>query len=630
MAQSARLSRVPFIDTGDGIDDCAFLLERLSERTLARARETAREEGTAPHEVLIAQGHIGEEDYHRRLADHCGLAYVETGKSDLDVGRARHGVRDALKQKLRRVYGRPDCAFALAPGTGSHAWVWRRRGVAKPWHRPRVAGCDAPRCRTALLCRTLVGVRRGIEPTLPGSVAAQGFAPWQRAFMAALLIGIVAPILLATGTAIIALGLALTVLFTPVVTLRLYALATFRAQAPEHPPRIPDGDLPPYTILVPMFREAAVLPDLIISLITIDWPVSKLDIKLVLEASDTETIAAARAFDLPARFEIVIVPDCQPRTKPKALNYALHFAKGDYLAIYDAGDRPEPGQLRQAHARFLSGPPTLACVQARLGFYNASENWMARQFELEYAALFDGLLPALERLGLPIPLGGTSNHFRVSALRWVQAWDAFNVTEDADLGMRLARHGYECAVISSRTEEEAPISLRNWTPQRTRWLKGYIQTWAVHMRKPGTLWRELKPRRFLGFQTIFGGMVLTSLVHPFAYLVAFWHFMQGGPDSLTETAILMAACALGATGYTAAMLLALCAAWARRAPVRAWQVLFMPIYWLLISRASWRAVMQLHSDPFLWEKTRHGVSQHEDMLPNRGQFSDDAEILTLH
>ena len=188
------------------------------------------------------------------------------------------------------------------------------------------------------------------------------------------------------------------------------------------------------------------------------------------------------------------MPDLQPRTKPKALNYALPLARGEYVVIYDAEDRPEPGHLRQALRAFRAGPSNLAAVQARLNLYNTNlyntkENWLTRQFTIEYCALFDGLLPALDRLRLPIPLGGTSNHFRASALRWLMAWDPFNVTEDADLGIRLARYGYRCRMLGSTTYEEAPARPMSWLKQRTRWLKGYMQTWRVHMNHPGALWR---------------------------------------------------------------------------------------------------------------------------------------------
>lgn len=215
-----------------------------------------------------------------------------------------------------------------------------------------------------------------------------------------------------------------------------------------------------------------------------------------------------------------MVPDLHPRTKPKALNYALPLARGEYLVIYDAEDRPERDQLRKALAAFQEGPPNLACLQAKLNLYNASDNGLTRQFTIEYDALFEGLLPALDRLQLPIPLGGTSNHFRVSALKWLMAWDPFNVTEDADLGTRLARSRYRCRVLDSTTFEEAPPRLSSWFPQRTRWIKGYMQTWFVHMRQPARLWRELGAAGFLGFQVMIGGTVLSALVHPWFYALA--------------------------------------------------------------------------------------------------------------
>jgi cellulose synthase/poly-beta-1,6-N-acetylglucosamine synthase-like glycosyltransferase len=212
-------------------------------------------------------------------------------------------------------------------------------------------------------------------------------------------------------------------------------------RAPSKParPRVPDAELPLYTILVPLYREANMLAPLTAALARLDYPAAKLDIKLILEAVDVETIAVARSLTLPGNVEVVVVPDLHPRTKPKALNYALPLARGEYLVIYDAEDRPERDQLRKAIAAFQEGPPNLACLQAKLDLYNATENWLTRQFTIEYDALFDGLLPALDRLQLPIPLGGTSNHFRVSALKWLMAWDPFNVTEDADLGTGSAR-----------------------------------------------------------------------------------------------------------------------------------------------------------------------------------------------
>ena len=407
--------------------------------------------------------------------------------------------------------------------------------------------------------------------------------------------------------------LLLAVLFLPVIALRgVAAFVLLSNKADTSEPRLfhdADALLPTYTILVPLYGEAHMLAQLVHALRRLDWPAVKLDIKLILEAADSETVEAARALSLPARFEIIVVPDLGPRTKPKALNYALPLARGDYLVIYDAEDRPEHDQLRRAYAAFQAGPPNLATVQARLNIYNPHANWLTRQFTLEYSALFDGLLPVLDRLQLPIPLG-TSNHFRVAALKWLLAWDPFNVTEDADLGTRLARSGYRCAVINSTTYEEAPARFGSWVRQRTRWLKGFVQTWLVHMREPRALWRELGPRGFLAFQVMVGGTILSALVHPWFYVLLGGE-MAGG-DLLARPTSLMAAPFWAVawfallTGYAAAMALALLAARRRGLKSLLWHVPLMPLYWLLISAAAYRALWQFVTAPFKWEKTEHG------------------------
>ena len=328
---------------------------------------------------------------------------------------------------------------------------------------------------------------------------------------------------------------------------------------------------------------------------------------------DRETIAAARALDLPGNVEIVLIPDLGPRTKPKALNYALPLARGDYLVIYDAEDRPERDQLRRALAAFRSGPPNVACVQAALTIYNASDSWLTQQFTLEYCALFDGLLPALDRLDLPIPLGGTSNHFRVAALKWLMAWDPFNVTEDADLGMRLARHGYRCRALSSTTYEEAPARFMPWLRQRTRWLKGFVQTWLVHMREPFALWRQMGPRGFLTLQIVIGGTVLSALVHPWFYVLAGYELATGAfldpPARLLGWPFWGIAWFDLITGYLASMAVALLAARRRGHRRLLLQLLLMPFYWLLISAAAYRALWQFVTARFDWEKTEHGLAR---------------------
>src|SRR5262249_27281022 len=245
-----------------------------------------------------------------------------------------------------------------------------------------------------------------------------------------------------------------------------------------------EEELPVYTVLVPMYREARMLPMLAQALRNLDYPLGKLDIKLVLEADDHETIEVARTLGLEGVFDVIRVPPSLPKTKPKACNYALRFARGEYLVIYDAEDRPEPDQLRKVVATFARSSENTACLQCRLNYYNANENWLTRMFTLDYSLWFDQVLPGLERLNVPIPLGGTSNHFKIKVLRDLCAWDPFNVTEDADLGIRLTQKGYRVGIVDSTTFEEAAHQTGNWIRQRSRWIKGYMQTFLVHMRKP--------------------------------------------------------------------------------------------------------------------------------------------------
>ena len=215
--------------------------------------------------------------------------------------------------------------------------------------------------------------------------------------------------------------------------------------------------------------------------------------KFVVEADDHDTRRALARLDLGPPFEIITAPPSGPRTKPKALNVALPFARGSFTVVYDAEDVPEPDQLRRAFATFMAADDRLACVQAALTIDNTTDNWLARMFTADYAGQFDAFLPGLAALRLPFPLGGSSNHFRTAVLRQVGGWDPYNVTEDADLGIRLYRLGYRSAALSSATYEEAPARFLPWLKQRTRWYKGWMQTWLVHMRRPVRLMRELTP-----------------------------------------------------------------------------------------------------------------------------------------
>ena len=380
---------------------------------------------------------------------------------------------------------------------------------------------------------------------------------------------------------------------------------------------IVEEEWPSYTILLPLYKEAAVLTDLIRCLSNLDYPRDKLSIQLLVEADDHETWHALKHLKLPPAFAVVSVPVHGPRTKPKALNYALAFVNSDLVVIYDAEDRPHPLQLKEAAMRMREGGQQLACLQGRLAIDNGAAGFLSRQFAVEYAALFDGFLTFLADKELPVPLGGTSNHFRTNILKDVGGWDPYNVTEDADLGLRLKRLGYRIELLKTETWEEAPEKYSQWIRQRTRWFKGWMQTWLVHMRNPLALWRSLGPKSFFIFQTIIGGMLISALIHPI-YILSFGLsflavMMQAESVSALFWILLSANSVNLLLGYGGAMALSYHKAKLRYGYGFA-TILAMPIYWLMMTPAAWRALFQLFDDPHHWEKTDHGLSPHRPSL----------------
>ena len=423
-------------------------------------------------------------------------------------------------------------------------------------------------------------------------------------------------ILLASGKVLAFFDLALGLVFLAWAGLRVAGALTRRTV--DHPRQeLTDDRLPVYTVIVALYREASAVKGLIAALRRLNYPKEKLDIKLVLEADDRETRLRLEAMQLGAPFELIIAPAVTPRTKPRALNAALPSARGTFVVVYDAEDRPEPDQLRRALDAFAEGDDRLACAQARLTIDNTADSWLARMFTAEYAGLFDVFLPSLAVWKLPLPLGGSSNHFRTEILRRIGAWDPYNVTEDADLGMRLARFGYRTTVIASTTYEEAPACSRPWLRQRTRWFKGWMQTWLVHMRAPRKLLRDLGPRGFVVFQLLAGGSVLAALVHPLFLIELFWE-TASAQSSVSASLIASPHAGMLLFGYLASGVLALTGL-ARRGLLRcAWALLLMPFYWLLLSIAAWRALDQLLRDPYRWEKTEHGLARNSRLMEDAG------------
>ncbi len=373
-----------------------------------------------------------------------------------------------------------------------------------------------------------------------------------------------------------------------------------------------DAALPTYTIFCPLYKEWQVVPQFVSAMQALDYPVEKLQVMFLLEENDVETIEKIREYDLPEHFEIVVVPHSKPKTKPKAMNYGLKHARGEYLVIYDAEDVPEPDQLKKAVRAFEKVKENVVCIQAKLNFYNPHQNVLTRAFTAEYSLWFDLVLPGLQSLNAPIPLGGTSNHFKVSALRELSGWDAFNVTEDADLGMRLAKRGYRTAILDSTTHEEANSGLWNWFNQRSRWIKGYIQTYFVHTRDHEKFLEKGKLKDAIIFHLNIGGKILSMFINPFMWLLTASYFLfreTAGPfiETLFPTTVLYLGVFSLVFGNFLYMYYYMIGCMKRGYTGLVKYAFVIPFYWLGMSAAAWRALYEVVVNPHYWSKTVHGL-----------------------
>ncbi|UYK68723.1 glycosyltransferase [Xanthomonas sacchari] len=582
-------------------------------------------------DVVLAQRGVAPLRFYTVLAQHFGLNFANLLKQPIDPALFQPERLADYAQRLVLPWREEDGQLVLAvadPGPETFAWARatygeqvRFVGTSKfdiVWSLQQHA--DAQLTHDALNL---------LAEHAPEHSARQVITRAQSVFLVALTVVLAAALALWPLVTLIALNTLIAVAFLATFGLKL-VLAWRGARrridikvSDEEVAALGDEDLPVYTVLVPMYKEPDVLPILANALRRLDYPTSKLDVKLVLEADDTETIEAAKALGLEAFFEIIRVPPSQPKTKPKACNYALRFARGQMLTIYDAEDKPEPDQLKRVVAAFRKSPADVACIQARLNYYNADENWLTRMFTLEYTLWFDFYLPALETLRIPIPLGGTSNHFRLDILRKVHAWDPYNVTEDADLGVRLTQQGYRVSVVNSTTFEEANVSVPNWIRQRSRWLKGYMQTWLVHMRDPVQLYRSTGVRGFWGFQLFVGGTFFTALAAPLMWLSYGLWLAVGSKffDPFFPPALLYLSLLNLLLGNGFLIYMTLVAAFKRDYFRLAPYALTVPLYWLLQSIAAYKGLWQLIRNPFYWEKTTHGISKH--MAEERRAALDD-------
>ncbi len=598
------------------IDPALDFLPRLllgrAEARLIAARAAAQ--GVSADEAAIAEGRVDETRFYRALAAHLGVPFVAE-----PVPVALTPDRQAFRAgaaPLREGRG----GFLLAPKGAAlrsllaggrkleGAVITTPSNLAESLLR---AGED----RLALQAAERLGRR---APALSSRTAVT------RGPSLALFLGAVAiAATMAFGEAGIAdiVSLVIAACFVPGAVLKILAggMGGGRPEAARLPS---DAELPRWSVIVPLHREERVVERLLESLRGLDYPAAKLEVILAVERDDLATLAALRAARPPSNFRILVCPPGLPRTKPRALNIALAFCRGDFVTVYDAEDEPDPRQLREAAAAFAAGPANLACVQARLVIDNAEDGPLGRAFALDYAALFDRLLPGLVRLGLPIPLGGTSNHFRRIMLERALAWDSWNVTEDADLGLRLDRLGYAARMIASDTWEEAPTEVGSWLKQRCRWLKGWMQTGLVLARDPAGLVRRVGLLRAGAMIVHTWGTVAAALFAPFVFIFATEHLITHRPEGRGANGTAIYFSVIAVLGMVAHLLPMTLAARDRGLRLGFREFAFIPVHLVLVSVAAWIAAWELVRAPSHWHKTEHGLAARN----RRGQGSRAAAV----
>jgi cellulose synthase/poly-beta-1,6-N-acetylglucosamine synthase-like glycosyltransferase len=589
----------------------------ISAEQLAKALELQSHWGSRLGDVILSTGWVRPCEFYRALADHYGLDFVDLIEKPADAPLADPARYLEYSESLYLPWRRDGDILWIATADPSSPAL-REARLAHPETRVVMTSkfdiiWELQHVAEQSFSHDAVFELSERDPKHSARVVATRAQKFAFAMLAAIFLSLLClfPKAVAICTnAVTSLFLFSSFLFRTLLCWMSYSKRPDDDVPEEELAALQDSELPVYTILVPMYQEPDVLPILAAALRRMDYPRSKLDIKLVLEAGDDATIQAAKELALDATFEIIRVPPSLPRTKPKACNYALHFARGKYLTIYDAEDQPEPDQLKKVVAMFRKLDKDVACVQARLNYFNAEENWLTRMFTLEYSLLFDMFLPALGRLGIPIPLGGTSNHFDLQRLRAVGAWDPFNVTEDADLGLRFAALGYKVAVVNSVTYEEANSQLGNWIRQRSRWIKGYIQTWLVNMREPISLTQRVGLRGFCSLQLFIGGGVFSALVYPFLFLpFLLWLFARNTALTLFFPPPVLLLSVLNLVAGNGCLICLSMLAAKRRQSALVPYALTIPAYWALMPIAGYKGLWQLMTRPFYWEKTTHGISK---------------------
>jgi cellulose synthase/poly-beta-1,6-N-acetylglucosamine synthase-like glycosyltransferase len=463
------------------------------------------------------------------------------------------------------------------------------------------------RIEAAILAARGTAMARAAETQVAASESCRSFRKASRTTLNAIIVGgLVSLLAFRPILAVLTLWAVLTLVISTGLKLAAFA-ASFGARPPQPNPAVRLARLPVVSIMVALYRESDIAARLVQRLGRLDYPRNLLDIVLVVEEEDNQTRKALARADLPTWMRIVVTPAGRVKTKPRALNFGLTQCRGSIIGVYDAEDAPEPDQIRRVVQRFTNSAPQVACLQGALDFYNPTKNWLARCFTIEYAGWFRVILPGLQRLGMPLPLGGTTLFFRRDILQRLGGWDAWNVTEDADLGMRLARHGYRTEILDSTTLEEANCRGLPWVKQRSRWIKGYMMTYVTHMRRPGLLYRELGPRGFAGFQILFLGSLSQALFAPLLWSLWFFCLGLGHPlAGILSPAVLTGLTVLSVNCETVNIAVGILGLKRSGQPISALWVPTLALYFPMQAFAAYKAAWEMLHNPFYWDKTTHG------------------------
>lgn len=598
--------------------------QAVDPRNLTKALVMRQRQSVPLGEILLTRGWVDEQALTRALCrqwrtNSIDLLAMPPDPRLIDQIGADHCLSAGLVP-WRRIGGVTFIATSRPEDFARHA-----SALPPGFEQVRMLLCSETMLREAALTSRRTDLIRRAELRVPEQESCRQSNPRRNTRIAIILVAtllasfMLAPIWLLgflIGWAVITLVATMSLKFAAFITVLYHRWLDLGGQHliasnQSSPPQM-TGPLPVISIMVPLFGEADIAKRLIARLSELTYPRELTDLILVVEESDTLTGDALRDAELPRWMRIVKVPEGPIQTKPRALNYALNFCRGQIIGVWDAEDRPDPDQLHKVARHFYFAPSDVACVQGILDYYNPRTNWLARCFTIEYASWFRANLLGVAKMGLVVPLGGTTLFFRREALESVGCWDAFNVTEDADLGVRLFRRGWRTEMIDTVTQEEANCHVLPWIKQRSRWLKGYAMTWTVHMRRPLILLRDLGVKRFCAFQIQFLGAISQYLLAP--VLWSFWLLSFGLPHPLGASLGGLwggyAIPALFGLFITSELLTITIGLWAVRSAGHSHLMTWVPtlhFYFPLGCLAGWKAIYEVVTRPFYWDKTSHGM-----------------------